>query len=49
MFGISDQHMGLVRGVRDDGQFVSVEGNTSSGCVSSNIRPVRGLWFARPR
>jgi CHAP domain len=49
MFGTSNTHMGMVRGVRDDGQIVTIEGNTSSGCVKSNIRPVRGLWFARPR
>lgn len=49
MFGIGSQHMGLVRGVNANGSFVTVEGNTSSGCVRGFVRPNGSAWFAGPR
>ena len=48
VFGVSDQHMGLVVGAdRAKRQIWTVEGNTSSGCVKGNLRPWSGLWFGR--
>ena len=49
MFGIGGQHMGLVRGVNPNGSFVTIEGNTSSGCVRGFVRPAGSTWFAGPR
>lgn len=49
MFGIGRQHMGLVRGVNPNGSFVTIEGNTSNGCVTGFVRPAGSAWFAGPR
>jgi hypothetical protein len=49
MFGIGGQHMGMVRGVNQNGSFVTIEGNTSSGCVRGFVRPAGSAWFAGPR
>lgn len=49
MFGIGSSHMGLVRGVNTNGTFVTIEGNTSSGCVRGYVRPNSSAWFAGPR
>jgi hypothetical protein len=47
MFGVGRHHMGLVaRSLK--GKIITIEGNTSSGCVKANERPLGGLWFARP-
>lgn len=50
LFGVGGDHMGMIRGVNTAQRtIVTLEGNTPSGCVRSNIRPFGGLWFARPR
>lgn len=49
MFGIYNQHMGLIRGTNPQRRtFLTIEGNTSSGCVKSNNRPWKtsGIWYA---
>lgn len=47
MFGVGGTHMGIVtRSLQN--KVYTIEGNTSSGCVKSIVRPTRGLWFARP-
>lgn len=48
MFGIGGDHMGIVvQSTRRPQRFVTIEGNTSSGCVRSLERPWTGHWFAR--
>ncbi|MDQ3690810.1 MAG: hypothetical protein M3406_12415 [Chloroflexota bacterium] len=48
MFGIGGDHMGIVvQSTRRPQRFVTIEGNTSSGCVRSLERPWAGHWFAR--
>lgn len=48
MFGVGVEHMGLVaRSLQ--GRIITIEGNTSSGCVRAVERNPAGLWFARPR
>ncbi|QEN14838.1 CHAP domain-containing protein [Mycolicibacterium sp. ELW1] len=48
MFGLGGNHIGLVaRSLRD--RVITVESNTSTGCVRSNERPLTGLWFGRPK
>jgi hypothetical protein len=47
MFGIAGNHMGLVARSLSD-HIITIEGNTGSGCVAANQRPLSGLWFARP-
>lgn len=46
VFGVGGQHMGWVWSAGGS-EIVTVEGNTSSGCVRSLRRSVSGLWFAR--
>lgn len=46
LFGVGGDHIGWVWSA-SGGEIVTVEGNTSSGCVRSNRRPTPGLWFAR--
>ncbi len=46
VFGIDGAHMGWV--LRTEGSAImTIEGNTSSGCVASHRRSPSGLWFAR--
>ncbi|MEY1676093.1 CHAP domain-containing protein [Gordonia sp. ABKF26] len=49
MFGTGSTHMGLVRGVNNNGTFVTLEGNTSTGCVTGFVRSASTCWFATPR
>lgn len=46
LFGVGGNHIGWVLHIEGT-SIVTIEGNTSSGCVASNRRPLRGLWFAR--
>jgi hypothetical protein len=46
VFGVGSDHMGWVWSA-GGGEIVTIEGNTSSGCVRSHRRPTSGLWFAR--
>lgn len=46
VFGVGGEHMGWVWSA-SGGEIVTIEGNTSSGCVRSNRRSAQGLWFAR--
>jgi len=46
IFGVGGEHMGWVWS-DGDGEIVTIEGNTSSGCVRSHRRVTSGLWFAR--
>jgi hypothetical protein len=46
VFGVEGEHMGWVWSA-GGGNIVTIEGNTSSGCVRSNRRSTSGLWFAR--
>jgi hypothetical protein len=46
VFGVGGEHMGWVWSAGGS-EIVTIEGNTSSGCVRSNRRSTQGLWFAR--
>lgn len=46
LFGVEGEHIGWVWSA-GNGAITTIEGNTSSGCVRSNQRPLAGLWFAR--
>jgi hypothetical protein len=47
MFGISDQHMGLVAARLRNGRILTIEGNWGDRVLSREL-PISGLWFATP-
>lgn len=47
MFGISDQHMGMVVARKRNGTFLTIEGNWEDRVLSQS-RPIAGHWFATP-
>jgi hypothetical protein len=47
MFGLGDDHMGMVVARLRNGRFVTIEGNWGDRVLSQE-RPISGAWFATP-
>lgn len=47
MFGLGDDHMGMVVARKRNGVFVTIEGNWGDRVLSQE-RPIGGAWFATP-